>query len=157
MYIIMKKDIITVAVLFFIIIGVALWFSTTPSYVPYSSTVFSNQAKFESFSTRRGIEYSSSSDNNAIDGHVSSYLISPQLNGPKSVSGFEDAGVFKTPDAAFSEKLDIYSQAKGSLNSEGYGYNNSRGSLIMDEHMKTMLQTRGGNMTIPSTIGGSPV
>lgn len=153
----MKQDIITVSILFFFIIGVALWFSSTPSYVPYSSTVFNNQAKFEAFSTRRGVEYSSVNDNSALDGPVTNYFITPQTEGPKAVSGFEGAGVFKSPDAAFSEKLDIYSQAKGSLTTEGYGYTNSQGSITMDANMKTMLQTRGGNMTAPATIGGSAV
>ena len=154
----MKQDIITVAFLFIVIIGVALWFSSTPSYVPYSSTVFSNQARFEAFSTRNGVEYSSVSNNTALDGPVTEYSIEPQSTGPKAVGGFEGAGVFKSPDAAFSEKLDIYSQAKGSLNGEGYGYYNSRGSLELDPMMKKMLQTRGGNMNgCSSTIGGSAV
>jgi hypothetical protein len=157
MYILMKQDIITVAILFVVIIGVALWFSSTPSYVPYSSTVFSNQAKFEAFSTRKSVEYSSAENNSALDGPVSTFLIE-QPSGPKAVGGFAGAGVFKSPDMAFTEKLDIYSQAKGSLNSEGYGYYNSRGSLELDPNMKKMLQTRGGNMTgSSSTIGGSPV
>ena len=154
----MKQDIITVAFLFVVIIGVALWFSATPSYIPYSSTVFSNQAKFEGFSTRRGVEYSSASNNSAIDGPVTEYSIESQSTGPKAVGGFEGVGVFKSPDAAFTEKLDIYSQAKGSMTGEGYGYYNSRGSLMLDPNMKKMLQTRGGNMSgCSSTIGGSSV
>lgn len=149
----MKQDIITVAILFVVIIGVALWFSATPSYIPYSSTVFSSQAKFEGFSTRNSVEYSSVANNSALDGPVTEYSIDP-----KAVTGFEGAGVFKSPDAAFTEKLDIYSQAKGSLNSEGYGYYNSRGSLELDPMMKKMLQTRGGNTNgCSSTIGGSSV
>jgi len=155
-YIHMKQDIITVSILFFIIIGVALWFSASPSYVPYSSTVFSNQAKFEAFSTRNSVGYSSADDNSALEGPVTNYFITPQI-GPKAVSGFEGAGVFKSPDAAFSEKLDIFSQANGSLTTEGYGYNNSRGSLVMDQNMKHMLQTRGGNINTPAVIGGSAV
>lgn len=155
----MKQDIITVAILFVVIIGVALWFSATPSYIPYSSTVFSNQARFEGFSTRRGVEYSSVVNNTALDGPVAKYSIEPHAVGaPKAVGGFEGVGVFKSPDAAFTEKLDIYSQAKGSLNGEGYGYYNSRGSLELDPMMKKMLQTRGGNTNgCSSTIGGSSV
>ena len=153
----MKTDFITVFVLFDIIIFVALWFSTTPSYVPYSSTVFSQQARFEGFSTRGGVEYSSSSDNSAIDGPVTNYLLTPPT-GAKAVSGFAGAGVFNSPVVAMSEKLDIYSQAKGSPDADGYGYYNSRGPLVMDQNMKSMLQTRGGNCKgCSSVIGGSAV
>jgi len=155
----MKQDIVTVSVLFVLIILVAMWFSSTPSYVPYSSTVFRNQARFEGFSTRNGVEYSSVKDNSALDGPVTNFLLSKE-NGqsPKAVSGFEGVGVFLPPDQATGEKLDIYSQAIGSLTSEGYGYYNSRGSLVMDSNMKNMLQTRGGNMSgSASTIGGSAV
>jgi hypothetical protein len=154
----MKKDFLTIAVLFLVIIFVALWFSSTPSYVPYSASIFRNYSKFEAFSTRAGQEYSSVSDNSAIDGPVTNYLISQPTNGPKAVGGFEGAGVFNSPDLAISEKLDIYSQAKGSLESDGYGYYNSRGPLVLTSEMKTQLQTRGGNTNgCSSTVGGSSV
>jgi len=153
----MKSDSIIVIVLFLVIIGIAMWFSSTPSYVPYSSTVFSQQARFEAFSTRRGAEYSTVGDNTAIDGPVSSYLIAPVSAGPKAVAGFGGVGVFNTPEVATKEKLDIYSQASGSLSGEGYGYYNSRGSLVLDANMKKMLQTRGGNISgSSSVVGGSP-
>jgi len=154
----MKTDFLTIALLFLVIIFVSLWFSSTPSYVPYSASIFRNYSKFEPFSTRNGQEYSSVSDNSAIDGPVSSYLLSPTSNGPKAVGGFEGVGVFNSPDVASLEKLDIYSQAKGSLNSDGSGYFNSRGPLVLTSEMKNMLQTRGGNMSgSSSTVGGSPV
>jgi hypothetical protein len=154
----MKTDSITVIVLFLVIIGIAIWFSTTPSYVPYSSTVFSQQARFEAFSTRRGVGYSTVGDNAAVDGPVSQYLINPVSSGPKAVAGFGGVGVFNTPEVATKEKLDIYSQAEGSLTSEGYGYYNSRGPLVLDAKMKQMLQTRGGNISgASSSLGGSPV
>jgi hypothetical protein len=153
----MKKDFLTIAVLFLVIIFVALWFSSTPSYVPYSASIFRNYSKFEGFSTRFGQEYSSASDNSAIDGPVTNYLIS-QSTGPKAVAGFGGLGIFKSPDIASDEKLDIYSQAKGSLDSEGYGYYNSRGPLVLTPEMKNQLQTRGGNTTgSSSSVGGSPV
>jgi hypothetical protein len=153
----MKKDFLTIAVLFLVIIFVALWFSSTPSYIPYSASIFRNYSKFEPFSTRNGQEYSSASNNTAIDGPVSKYLLSATKNGPVSVSGFEGVGVFNNPDVASKEKLDIYSQADGSLNSDGYGYYNSRGPLVLTAEMKNQLQTRGGNTTgCSSTIGGSP-
>jgi len=153
----MKKDFLTIAVLFVVIISVALWFSSTPAYVPYSASIFRNYSKFEAFSTRSGQEYSSVSDNSAIDGPVTNYLISQSSTGPKAVGGFEGVGVFNSPDLAISEKLDIYSQAKGSLESEGYGYYNSRGPLVLTPEMKNQLQSRGGNTTgCSSTVGGSP-
>jgi hypothetical protein len=154
----MKKDILTVSALFLVIIFLAIWFSTTPAYVPYSSTIFSKQAKFEGFSTRMAQEYSSASDNSAIDSPVSGYLIQPVSAGPKAVAGFRRNGVFNTPDVAISEKLDIYSEAKGDLNAEGYGYYNSMGSLVLDDKMKSLLMTRGMNASgSPSQIGGAAV
>jgi hypothetical protein len=154
----MKTDSIIVIVLFLVIIGIAIWFSSTSSYVPYSSTVFSQQAKFEAFSTRNGTEYSTVGDNAAVDGPVTNYLINPvSASGPKAVAGFAGVGVFNNPEVATKEKLDIYSQASGSLTGEGYGYYNSRGPLVLDANMKNMLQTRGGNSGASSIIGGSPV
>ena len=153
----MKTDSITVIVLFLVIIGISIWFSSTSSYVPYSSTVFSQQARFEAFSTRNGAEYSTVGDNAAIDSPVSNYMITPISSGPKAVAGFAGVGVFNTPEVAAKEKLDIYSQASGSLTTEGYGYSNSAGSLVLDSNMKNMLQTRGGNISgASSVVGGSP-
>jgi hypothetical protein len=151
----MKKDILTVSALFLVIIFLAIWFSTTPAYVPYSSTIFSKQAKFEGFSTQ---DYSSQSNNSAIDSSVSNNLIQPVSSGPKVVSGFRRDGVFNLPDVAISEKLDIYSNAKGDINYDGYGYFNSTGPLRLDDNMKKMLTTRGMNSTgVSSEIAGSPV
>ena len=158
MYIEMKKDILTVFALFFVIMFLACWFSTTASYVPYSSTIISKQARFEGFSGAASYNYSSAYDNSSIDSSVSSYLVQPISNGPKVVSGFRRDGVFNTPDAAVSEKLDIFSDAPGKLDSEGSGYYNSMGSLVLDDNMKKMLSTRGMNASgSPSQIGGSSV
>jgi hypothetical protein len=154
----MKKDILTVCGLFLIIIFVTMWFSSTPSYIPYSATIFSSQAKFEGFSTKNVLEYTSTSNNTALESPVSNYLITPTYSGPKILSGFEGVGVFNSPEVATKEKLDIYSQATGSIDADGFGYYNSRGSLVLDSNMKNMLQTRGGNTTgCASSIGGSPV
>jgi len=154
----MKKDILTISALFLIIIFLAIWFSSTPAYVPYSSTIFSKQAAFEGFSTIGAQEYSSSSNNNAIDSMVSSNLLQPITEGPKAVPGFRKFGVFNTPDVASSEKIDIYSNAPGDLNAEGYGYYNSRGPLVLDDKMKALLSTRGANSGgSPAQVGGSAV
>ena len=160
MYIKMKKDILTISVLFVVIISIALWFSSTPSYIPYSATLFSNHARFEGFSTKAGVEYSKASDNSAIDGPVEDYLLAAP-SGARAVGGFAGVGVFNSPEVATKEKLDIYSEAKGSISTDGsangYGYFNSRGPLVLTTEMKDMLQTRGGNTRgCSSTVGGSP-
>jgi len=156
MYIDMKKDFFTVVGLFLVIMLVALWFSSTPSYVPYSSTIFSKYGKYEPFTSRNSVEYSKASDNSAIDSPVTNYLLSPST-GATAVSGFGGLGVFNNSDVVTKEKIDIYSQAEGSLSTEGYGYYNSRGSLVFDQNMRNMLQTRGGNSSgASSTVGGSP-
>ena len=153
----MKADVLTISVLFLIIISISLWFSTTSAYVPYSATIFSNHARFEGFSTRQGVEYSKVSDHSAIDGPVENYLLTPE-SGAKAVSGFSGLGVFNSPDVASKEKLDIYSEAKGDLNADGFGYYNSRGPLVLTSQMKDMLQSRGGNTKgCASTVGGSSV
>ena len=149
----MKRDVLTVSALFIVIILIALWFSSTPSYIPYSASILGSYAKYEPFST---LEYSTVDGNAAIDSSVSQYEITPSTGG-KAVSGFSGAGVFNTPDVAVAEKLDIYSQAKGSLDSTGYGYYNSMGPLVLTDQMKQQLQTRGGNSTgSPSVVAGSP-
>jgi len=148
----MKRDVLTVSALFIAIILIALWFSSTPSYVPYSESILRSHSKYEPFST---LEYSTVSGNAAIDSSVSQYEIKPST-GAKAVSGFAGAGVFNTPDVAVAEKLDIYSEAKGSIDASGYGYYNSMGPLILTDQMKHQLQTRGGNSTgSPSVVGGS--
>ena len=65
--------------------------------------------------------------------------------------------MFKDPSSG-PETVDIYSQATGSLDGQGYGYYNSQGSLQFDDNMKTQLSTRGMNASgAPSIIGGSSV
>ena len=150
----MKKDIIIVSLLFVAIIILALWFSSSPAYVPYSSTIAMGPAKYEGFSS---LEYSTAIDNSVIDSSVSDYEINNDTNKSKTLSGFSGYGVFTTP-LSKPEIVDIYSQAKGSLNEPGYGYYNSQGSIQMDDNMKIQLTTRGMNASgSPSSIGGSSV
>jgi hypothetical protein len=150
----MKKDIVIVSILFVAIIILALWFSSSPSYVPYSSTIAMGPAKYEGFSS---LEYSSTMDHSVIDSPVSNYEINKDTTGSKSITGFSGYGVFTTPSSE-PETLDIYSQAKGSLDGPGYGYYNSQGSIQMDDNMKNQLSTRGMNASgSPSIIGGSAV
>jgi hypothetical protein len=150
----MKKDIIIVSILFIAIIVLALWFSSSPSYIPYSSTIAIGPAKYEGFSS---LEYSSTKDNSVIDSPVSNYEINKDNSGSKSISGFSGYGVFTNPSSE-PETLDIYSQAKGSLDQPGYGYYNSQGPIQMDDNMKKQLTTRGMNASgVPSIVGGSAV
>jgi hypothetical protein len=153
---IMKRDMLIVFSLFLIIILISLWFSSTPTYIPYSSSISSNHANFEAFGTLP-LEYSTVSKNTALDGGSSNYLIQSDKSGCKSVMGYEGAGLFCDPNAK-PISIDIYSDAEGSLTCQGYGYTNSRGSLCLTEKKKAQLSTRGMNSTgSPSVIGGSSV
>jgi hypothetical protein len=137
----MKTDIIAVLGLFLVIMFISLWFSSIESYVPYSS-VFSKYATYEPFTN--SLEYSSVQNNSQVDGPVMNHLFVPTKN--------------TIQNATNQDKLDIYSDAPGDINGNGWGYYNSMGSLVLDENMKKMLYTRGLNATgVPSQIGGSPV
>ena len=156
----MKRDIVIVTFLFFVIIVISMWFSGTASYVPYSSTIFSQQARFEGFSSRtHPLEYTSTANNTSLDGTIMKYAINGDKSGCKSVSGYSGYGIFCDPSSTAKEELDIYSKAEGSLTSENsYGYYNSKGPLQLDNKMKQLLQTRGMNASGVSTnIGGLPV
>lgn len=142
MYNRMKQDVLLTSGLFVVIVFLALWFSSIKSYVPYSS-LFSSYTSYEPF-TSASLNYSTATNHQPIDGAVIDHLISP------------------TQDTIYelkkTHKLDIYSDAPGSITADGSGYYNSMGSLVLDENMKRMLSTRGLNATgSPSQIGGAPV
>jgi hypothetical protein len=150
----MKKDIVVVSLLFIAIITLALWFSSCPAYVPYSSTIARGPAKYEGFSS---LEYSSTKDHSVVDSPVAEYELNQSSQGSKPVNGFDGYGVFTNPNSG-PETIDIYSQAKGSLEGQNYGYYNSQGPLQFDDNMKKQLSTRGMNASgSPSILGGSPV
>ena len=137
----MKKDVLVVVGLFIIIFLISLWFSSVRSYVPYSS-VFSKYAKYEPFTS--SLDYSSVVDHSQVDGPVQNHLFTPSQD---PIQGLNK-----------QNKLDIYSDAPGSITENGWGYYNSMGSLVLDENMKKMLYTRGMNATgVPSQIAGSPI
>lgn len=149
---IMKKDILAVVLLFVAIIALALLFSASSSYVPYTSLALSGPARYEGFHG-----YSSASNNQVVDGPVESNLINKSQSNCKKISGFSGLGVFCNPITP-TEVLDIYSQAEGKIDAQGYGYYNSKGSLVMDETMKKQLRTRGMNSTgVSSVVAGSAV
>jgi hypothetical protein len=138
----MKKDILIVTGLFVVIVGIALWISSVDTYLPYSSSIFSNYARYEPFTS--SLNYTSVANHSQVDGPVVNHLLAPTQDTLQNI-GRED-------------KLDIYSNATGSITESGYGYYNSMGSLVFDENMKKMLTTRGMNAAgAPSQIGGSPV
>ena len=98
----MKKDIVIVSLLFIAIIVLTLWFSSSPAYIPYSSSIASGPARYEGFSS---LEYSSTKDNSVVDGPVSEYAINKVATESKSVLGF--SGVFRDPSSE-PETVDIY-------------------------------------------------
>lgn len=75
---------------------------------------------------------------------VSETSVPTQAQEDNGKEGFMGLLSFSSP--VDSEKpLDIYSQAKGSLNCPSYGYYNSKGPLCLDNNQMRLLQTRGGN------------
>jgi hypothetical protein len=101
---------------------------------------------YEGFTSHyKSADYSSSSDNKAMDTYKS-FLINPESSSTdcKKVFGFD--GLFCQPSVA-DNKIDIFSKAKGSLECSGSSseLTNSKGSLCLDDNMKKMLMSRGGN------------
>jgi hypothetical protein len=82
-----------------------------------------------------------------------SFLIDSGARGDcKKVFGFD--GLYCQPGSV-NDKLDIFGDAKGSLDAPGTGLTNSKGSLRLDDKMTKMLTSRGGNATGgDSQIGG---
>lgn len=131
----MKGDTITILLLFLAIIGISIWISTSkvlPSFV-------SGVSAKEGFSS---VGYSDAKTHKAID-DAPAQLISSHKKCIQ-LSGWRGEGAFCGTNSD-SEILDIYSQARGDLTCNGYGYHNSKGPLCMDENMKRMLGTRGLN------------
>ena len=153
----MKRDTVFIILLFIAIMLVSVWFSGCSAYIPYTSTIASRHAAYEGFSQRLiPLEYGNMENPNIADDTYLSNSMNPSNQECKKVNGFEGNGVFCSPSSNYGKKLDIYSDAKGSLQCGGYGYNNSKGGLCLDKNMQYELQTRGGNSTgAPSTIAGS--
>jgi hypothetical protein len=155
----MKRDTIIILCLFIAIMLVTVWFSGSSAYIPYTSTIASKQAAFEGFHQRAiPLEYSNvSNESSAADDTYLNFSINESKQECKKVSGFPGFGVFCDPKSNYGEKIDLYSDASGSLTCGGFGYNNSKGGLCLDDKMKTQLSTRGGNSSgKPSVIAGSP-
>jgi len=142
-----KGETITIIGQLFIILILALWFSTT-SIAPV------NASGVEGFHTG-GLEYTTvGQPDKATDDLHALRSINPDTNQCKKVGGFN--GVFCTPYSQ-PESIDIYSKATGNINSESVGLTNSKGPLQLDENMKRMLQTRGTNASGGFGQIGSPL
>lgn len=154
----MKRDTIVILCLFIAIMIVTVLFSGSSSYIPYTSIFASKQTAFtEGFQQRSNpLEYSELSGKQVKEDTYLNFAINESKPECKKVAGFSGFGVFCDPTSNHGEKLDLYSDASGSLICGGYGYNNSKGGLCLDDKMKSQLSTRGGNSTgAPSVIAGS--
>ena len=139
MYTMFRRDTLIVIGQLFIILVLALLFSNT-SLSPLNNNGIEG---FQQLPTR--LEYTAvGQPDKAIDDIYAVKTIVPDSSKCKKVNGFPGYGVFCTPDSQ-SEKLDIYSQAKGDIACENFGLYNSKGPLCLDDNMKRMLQTRGAN------------
>lgn len=139
----MKDTYTTIAFIFIIIIFVSILFSGVPSS-KYNMPLFSQVYPYEGFSA---LDYTPTNDpTNAYDDTYSTRQIQPKMSDCKKVSGFNGLGVFCTPSTP-GQKVDIFSDAEGKVDCDGYGYSNSKGGLCMDKAMMAQLQSRGGNAT----------
>lgn len=141
----MKDTYTTLAFMFVIVIFVCGLFSGLPNF-KYNMPLFAKAYPFEGFdSINSPLGYTQvNNPTNAYDDTNLVRQIQPKMVDCKKVSGFNGLGVFCTPDTP-AQKVDIYSDAPGSIDNRGYGYSNSKGGLSMDDNMITQLQTRGGN------------
>lgn len=126
------------AVILIVVITISIS-SKTLSVLPYNNNTQLPQFPYEGFTS---IEYTSSTDNKAMDSYKA-YLIDSGASGEcKKVFGFD--GLYCDPNAA-NKKLDVFGEASGGLNCSGSGLTNSKGSLCLDDKMTKLLMSRGGN------------
>lgn len=136
----LKRETFTIIGQLFIIVILALWLSTT-SITPVNA---SGLEGFHQMSPSP-LEYTTlQQPGKAVDDLYSLRALTPDTAQCKKVGGFDGYGVFCTPYTQ-SEKIDIFSEAKGSLTCENVGLYNSKGPLCLDDNMKRMLGTRGAN------------
>ena len=136
----LKRETLIVVGQLLLIVLLTLWVSTTPIF----PMLVNNQEGFHQMSSNP-LEYTAvGAPTKAIDDVYALRSLNPDNSQCKKVNGFPGYGVFCTPSSE-SEKLDIYSQAKGDLTCENLGLYNSKGPLCLDDNMKRMLQTRGAN------------
>jgi hypothetical protein len=126
-----------------------MWLGTV-NVQPYSfsSSTLPQYPYKENFDNYDQLTYSTKDTNKSID---DIYLMNTEPAKPtscglvsKRINGIN--GLFCSMNNENSD-IDTYSDAKGSLSCDGYGYSNSKGGLCMDNKQKELLMTRGGNMT----------
>jgi hypothetical protein len=132
----------------FIIILISITLTSRVTIKPYYAyNLFKQHSAYEGFGD---IGYSSINNHIAIDKNDDTLINRPGLEYTK-VKGFN--GLYGNPNIKHN-KLDLYNDAQGTLDCNGSGLTNSKGSLCLDKTMKTMLQTRGGNASgVSSQIG----
>jgi len=136
----LKRETLIVISQLFIILLLALWLSTT-SIAPANANGMEGFHQMVS----NPLEYTAVDvPTKALDDTYAIKSITPDNSQCKKVNGFPGYGVFCTPYTQ-SEKIDIYSEAKGDVSCESMGLYNSKGPLCLDDNMKRMLQTRGAN------------
>jgi len=144
----MKGEMIIVILLVLVIIFLCTGFGSY-DITPYSGKMSLPYSSVEGFNT---LSYSNL--NSQSDTKMENSLQKENTN-CKKVSGFNGCGVFCDPSSP-SQKVDIYSDAKGDINCKGAGYHNSRGPLCLDQNMIQQLNTRGNNSSsVPSKIAGA--
>ena len=134
-----------------ILILLLLAFTTMGSstYVPYmKDLLFSNMYPYEGFKSfkQTPAEYSTYPKNDSVDSktnfNIEDAPATPQC---RKLMGFNGLYCPTVVDGDPSNPTDIFSKAPGDWKCESYGLMNSKGYLCLDQNMKTLLSTRGGN------------
>jgi hypothetical protein len=137
--------------LLIILIFVLLSFTTMGSstYVPYmKDMLFSNMYPYEGFKSfkQSPTEYSTYPNNDTVDfktnNSVDDATAVPQC---RKLMGFNGLYCPTAISGDPTNPTDIFSKAAGDWKCESYGLMNSKGYLCLDQNMKTLLSTRGGN------------
>jgi hypothetical protein len=137
--------------LFALILIVLISFTTIGSstYVPYvKDMLFSHMYPYEGFKSFKNTpsEYSTYPKNDAMDSKTS-FAIDDSQSAPQchKVMGFNGLYCPSKIEGDPANPGDIFSKADGNWKCESYGLMNSRGYLCLDDNMKKMLTSRGGN------------
>jgi hypothetical protein len=80
-----------------------------------------------------------------------SYIIGEDKEVCRKIYGFD--GLYCSPTSTEQTK-DMFGKVEGKKDCQGVGLTNSKGNLCLDENQKSLLITRGGNMSSgPAEIG----
>jgi len=146
MYIKMKSNLTNLTITFFVIVFITMSLLCSCSNVqPYSiDNVFLKQYPYEGYAN---MSTNYSNIDNSNDSATNKFLINKFSNQDCSkVKGFN--GLFCKPYVA-DNKVDLFSQVNGEAKCDGNssGLYNSKGGLCLDNNLKNLLRTRGGNQT----------